>query len=364
MAKSRVNIDDLKNEFIGKVFGWLTVVDIFRNDKNQITFKCQCKCGNISEIPKSNLFSGRVNSCGCYRYSKECMEKQYAWYNNHEKVEARNEKCRQWHRDHPNKAREIADVNKESRANNPEKYKAIAEHIQNAHRNNRLKCDFSALKDYVDCDTFNKLCNGEILSSDQISVYCPICGSPHKCALHNVYKLKSNTLKRNTVPICPSCLLSLTSSKYEQEITDFIRTFYTGKFIRNTRKIISPLELDIYYPDKNIAIEFNGDYWHSEEFRDRDYHYSKFNKCKESNILLVSIFESEWNSNNTAIKQYLCDLFSDKENDISFNEDKTLMNNDYPSPRYYQLVYDHIDYYTIYKIYKVFHCGYSKFSSQ
>ena len=54
---------------------------------------------------------------------------------------------------------------------------------------------------------------------------------------------------------------------------------------------------------------------------------------------------------------------SSEENNISFNESKTLMNNDYPSPRYYQLVYDHIDYYTIYKDCKVFHCGYSKFSS-
>ena len=67
---------------------------------------------------------------------------------------------------------------------------------------------------------------------------------------------------------------------------------------------------------KKIAIEFNGDYWHDENHKPRDYHYNKFNLCREKNILLVSIFESEWNNRKDDIKQYLLDLFSCRENSL------------------------------------------------
>lgn len=87
--------------------------------------------------------------------------------------------------------------------------------------------------------------------------------------------------------------------------------------VRNSRSIIWPYELDIYYPEKRIAIEFNGDYWHSEKFKDKDYHYNKFSICRENNILLVSIFETDWNNRKEEIISYLRDLFDNKENSLS-----------------------------------------------
>lgn len=55
------------------------------------------------------------------------------------------------------------------------------------------------------------------------------------------------------------------------------------------------LELDIYIPDKNIAIEYNGLYWHSEANQlDTNYHLTKLEECKKKNIKLIQIFEDEW----------------------------------------------------------------------
>ena len=45
--------------------------------------------------------------------------------------------------------------------------------------------------------------------------------------------------------------------------------------ILNNRDIISPNELDIYVPSRNIAFEYDGLYWHSNKFVDKDYHLSK-----------------------------------------------------------------------------------------
>lgn len=92
---------------------------------------------------------------------------------------------------------------------------------------------------------------------------------------------------------CPKCTNH--SSKPESDIIDFIKTFYNGEIINNTRNIISPLELDIYIPEYKIAIEYNGLKWHSEEFnKDKNYHLVKLNKCNELGINLIQIFEDEY----------------------------------------------------------------------
>lgn len=91
-------------------------------------------------------------------------------------------------------------------------------------------------------------------------------------------------------------------SPAELELVNFIKGFYTGEIIQNTRKVIPPLELDIYIPEKHIAIEFNGDYWHSEEYVDRKYHQNKTLQCLNKGIHLIHIFEHEWNNLDKRIK--------------------------------------------------------------
>jgi len=55
----------------GMCFGLLTVIKVVRKSKNgTFVWKCQCKCGNTSEVPTSRLKNGRSKSCGCYRKRK------------------------------------------------------------------------------------------------------------------------------------------------------------------------------------------------------------------------------------------------------------------------------------------------------
>lgn len=61
--------------------------------------------------------------------------------------------------------------------------------------------------------------------------------------------------------------------------------------IHNTRKIIYPKELDIFLPDYNLGIEYNGVYWHS--FYEPDYHQEKTLMCIEKGIKLFQIFETD-----------------------------------------------------------------------
>ena len=65
--------------------------------------------------------------------------------------------------------------------------------------------------------------------------------------------------------------------------------------IINTKDIIPPLELDIYIPSYNVAIEFSGLYWHSDKHEriNANYHANKRLRCQEQGIQLITIFEDE-----------------------------------------------------------------------
>jgi very-short-patch-repair endonuclease len=91
---------------------------------------------------------------------------------------------------------------------------------------------------------------------------------------------------------CPHCHKKF--SNEEKELLDFIKSFYNKTIITNTKDVISPYELDIYLPEDKIAIEFDGLYWHSEKFLNKDYHYLKTKLCNEKGIRLIHIFEDEW----------------------------------------------------------------------
>ncbi len=112
-------------------------------------------------------------------------------------------------------------------------------------------------------------------------------------------------IKNSDIPKIIDCVKSVGSS-FEQEVKKYIESIYSGKLIFNTRKVISPLEIDIYIPDKNLAIECNGTFWHSSLNNcDENYHYNKSIKCQKLGIKLIHIYEYEWYTNQNKIKQLL-----------------------------------------------------------
>lgn len=104
---------------------------------------------------------------------------------------------------------------------------------------------------------------------------------------------------------CPKCAASI-SSAMEREVADYIREILPDNtVVTNTKSVIPPLEIDIYIPEKNIAVEFNGLYWHSEKFVDKNYHYNKWKKCKDQGIQLITVWEDEWRNSQEVVKSML-----------------------------------------------------------
>jgi hypothetical protein len=109
---------------------------------------------------------------------------------------------------------------------------------------------------------------------------------------------------------CPACFPRMSGhSLLEKELVDFIKSVENGVILENSRNFIAPLELDIVIPDKNLAFEFDGIYWHSElAGKDPQYHVKKTKLCRENGIRLVHIFENEWTTKQDIVKSRISNM--------------------------------------------------------
>ena len=90
--------------------------------------------------------------------------------------------------------------------------------------------------------------------------------------------------------------------------------------LSNDRSIIPPLELDIYIPENEFAIEFNGSYWHSEAFLDsrdaRKKHIIKTKLANEAGVRVFHLFENIWQNRRKQILSFLRSALGKNENII------------------------------------------------
>ncbi|MGI0075893.1 MAG: hypothetical protein ACREAU_00625 [Nitrosopumilaceae archaeon] len=95
----------------------------------------------------------------------------------------------------------------------------------------------------------------------------------------------------------------------EREITEYLQQ-NSISLVTKVRNLIPPYELDIYIPDKQIAIEYCGLYWHSDFFRDSNYHHNKYQLCLKKGIRLITIFEDEWYRKQDIVKCKLLNILN------------------------------------------------------
>ena len=139
--------------------------------------------------------------------------------------------------------------------------------------------------------------------------------NPNKCK-DIIEKRKQTNLERYGNAFGKPCKTNI--SKNEKEIFMFLSNL--GIDVIHTRSVIAPLELDIYLPKYNIAIEYNGDYWHALHRVD---HSIKRKKCEEKNIKLIQIREKDYNLYKDDILENIINLIFNKsytENFFIFSE--------------------------------------------
>lgn len=151
---------------------------------------------------------------------------------------------------------------------------------------------------------------------------CSDCG--------HVFNAKIVSLSDEFITCCPFCDFEKSyqrnMSSVEAEIFKFLKEkFPKLEILRNVRDVIAPKELDIYLPDKKVAIEFNGNFWHSVEFQERylpEVNNAIFEKtllCEEKFIHLIHVFEDEWAEKREEVEKLLADVLTGS---CKFHEDE------------------------------------------
>lgn len=108
---------------------------------------------------------------------------------------------------------------------------------------------------------------------------------------------------------CPKCNIQGVS-KEEIGVFDFVKSIYPGVVINNDYSLITPKEIDITIPDKKLAIEYCGLYWHSELMgKNKHYHVNKLNGCRNKDYTLMTIFSDEWRDQRDIVLSRLKDFF-------------------------------------------------------
>ena len=87
---------------------------------------------------------------------------------------------------------------------------------------------------------------------------------------------------------CKVCWLLSNSSYPEQRIAYFLKQYFPDIIQSYHPHFLKGLELDIYIPSLNIAIEYDGEYFHQNKKRD----VQKILMCKQNGIELIRIRES------------------------------------------------------------------------
>lgn len=118
---------------------------------------------------------------------------------------------------------------------------------------------------------------------------------------------------------CPICSLS-GSSKPEDDIEKFLKDeLKISNIERNIKFEKNKYELDIYLPNYNIGIEYDGLYWHSdakEKFqKEKYYHLNKMQWFANKSIRVVNIFEDEWLEHQDIVKDKLKNILGLSNNE-------------------------------------------------
>jgi hypothetical protein len=142
----------------------------------------------------------------------------------------------------------------------------------------------------------------------------------------NLYQRK-NIQKTILCTVCNT--LDYKESAREIEIANFIELNYDNVIKRNDNDTISK-ELDIYLPDINLAFEYNGIYWHSDIYKEINYHINKTEECELKGIQLIHIWEDEWINKQDIVKSMIINKLNKNINKIYARkcEIKEIDNND------------------------------------
>lgn len=277
----------------GKVFGMLTVLsmadDYISPSGHRLSqCNCLCECGNTTIVGMSQLVTGSTRSCGCLNRTQGWLKdnddlmSKYDFEKNAEigldlnTLTARTSKKAWWKCSECGNSwfATIASQNDEKKHGCP--YCAGSRVLEGK---NDLLSQFPDVAEEW-CFEKNDMKPNEVAKSSSIKFWwkCKECGHTWKQTVANRTTGKSG---------CPKCNIENVNSFCEQAVYYYIKQAFPDA-INGDNHI--GMELDIFIPSKNVAIEYDGEAWH-ESKKKTQIDARKNQLCKEFGITLIRIRE-------------------------------------------------------------------------
>ena len=145
------------------------------------------------------------------------------------------------------------------------------------------------------------------------------------CNLHDKFSISFNNLHQRWFKydkkICTKCYpLIKHVSANEIEIKLFIKSLNINYIDKCKTILNNNFEIDVYLPEYKLGIEFDGLYWHSDLYKDNNYHLNKTEECEKQGIQLLHIFEDEWINKKEIVKSIIKSKLGVIDNKILANE--------------------------------------------
>lgn len=112
-------------------------------------------------------------------------------------------------------------------------------------------------------------------------------------------------------------------------------------FVKSDRQIIPPKELDIFIPSANIAIECNGEFFHSDQRLGQSYHDEKRNDCEAKNIQLLQFFGKEIGERPKAVKSVIRNALKMNSRKIHARKTKVCRVSSFYARKFYEKYHIH-----------------------
>lgn len=159
-----------------------------------------------------------------------------------------------------------------------------------------------SLKLTLDKKTLKNVENIKKIDIVDYEIYCENCKADFKIGKVLFYKRREKKTE-----ICTICNpIDKHQSGKEIILYNFIKSIYDKEMIKNFK--IDKKEIDIYLPDLNIGFEFNGVYWHSDIYKEKDFHLNKSKFFEEKGIHVFHIWEDDWTEKEEILKSQIENL--------------------------------------------------------
>ncbi|NVJ45531.1 MAG: hypothetical protein HWE07_00335 [Cytophagia bacterium] len=103
------------------------------------------------------------------------------------------------------------------------------------------------------------------------------------------HEYKASLLHRANGTCCPKCHSGRQTSFAEQATYYYVKKLYPDAISRFTAKFLGRMELDIFIPSINYAIEYDGEAWHKKSAMKRE--QEKYQRCRKNGIKLFRLRE-------------------------------------------------------------------------